>query len=147
MRRVPIQSMARLTPLGVGLLLLLYVLSYGVLSLLGGYGYTQSGELRYDSGLSVSDLEMFQPLFARWQASFRKIDGSYVSRGNALGRFFSPLIRLDRRFVHRTRLVPFLDGSEMLETHSLAGTYRDAHGSICPMNRGKWETAPRASGS
>ena len=142
MRRVPIQRGARLTLIVVGLLVSVHVLSYGVLSLLGGYGYTQSGELRYESGLSVSDIEMFQPLFARWQPSFRKIDGGCVSRGNVLGRFYSPLIRLDRRFGHRTRLAPFLDGSETLETEGLADTYRRVHGVALPDERGKTEHNP-----
>lgn len=85
------------------MLLLLYAASYLMLTLLGGWRFSQTGELRYGSGLSVSDIEEWHPKGLWWQGHFKDIYGNYVSRGDLLGYFYSPLIALDRRFWHRTK--------------------------------------------
>jgi peptidoglycan/LPS O-acetylase OafA/YrhL len=78
-----------------------YVLSYGILSLRGGYIFTQSGQLRYGGALSVSDLQQWQPRFTLCQR-FRQVDGSWTLRANFLGYVFAPLVLLDQTFIHRT---------------------------------------------
>lgn len=77
------------------------VLVYLVLSLTGGYTFTQSGQVRYGFGLSVSDLQQWQPRFAFCQR-FRQVDGSWTLRANFLGYVFAPMILLDQTLVHRT---------------------------------------------
>jgi len=86
-----------------------YVGSYAVLAAFGSYGFQQSGRVRYSFGLSASDLEMWQPKYARFQSNFRTIDGKEVARGNALGYFYSPLIALDRMLFHETRTITDLN--------------------------------------
>ena len=81
--------------------LLLYVVCYIILSFGGGYVWTQSGQVRYDFGLSVTDLEQWQPRYTFCQR-FRLIDGSWTIRANFLGYVFAPLVLLDQTFVHKT---------------------------------------------
>lgn len=78
-----------------------YLGCYAILSSCGGYVRTQSGQVRYDFGLSVTDIDQWQPRFAFCQR-FRQIDGSWTIRSNFLGSAFAPLILLDQLFVHKT---------------------------------------------
>ena len=88
------------------LVLTAYLVSYLILSALGGYRFDQSGELRYASaGLSVSDLVMWHPAGCWYQRRLRGITGDHTSRGNFLGYLYSPLIVLDRALVHRTKRI------------------------------------------
>ena len=80
---------------------LLYLASYCCLSGLGEYRFSQSGSVRYTSGLSVSDVSMWHPKFLRWQR-FTTVRGESTSQGNAFGCFYSPLIIIDRWLVHPT---------------------------------------------
>ena len=88
--------------LGFVMALSLYVGSYVVLSEMGRYCYTQSGLVRFDWGLSADDLIMWRPRYIWYQDNFTNIYGKTTSRGDFGGYFYSPLIRLDRRFVHPT---------------------------------------------
>ena len=81
-----------------------YLIAYCVLSLAGGYILTQSGQVRYDFGFSVSDIQQWQPRFAFCQR-FRQTDGSWTLRANFLGYVFAPMILLDQILVHRTVLL------------------------------------------
>lgn len=81
-----------------------YVSSYCILSINGSYYLTQSGQIRYNTGLSVTDIEQWQPKYARCQL-FRDINGRLVLRGNALGYFYSPLILLDQKLIHPTKRI------------------------------------------
>ncbi len=77
-----------------------YVGVYVALSASGGYGVASSGRLRYGGGLSVSDLQVWQPRFCRAGRSARKS----TARGRLmppLGALFA-LILMDRSFVHPT---------------------------------------------
>jgi hypothetical protein len=58
--------------------------------------------MRYDFGLSVSDVSIWHPAGVYWEP-FVDVRGNETSRGTNLGYFYSPLIRLDRRFVHPTK--------------------------------------------
>jgi hypothetical protein len=78
-----------------------YFGSYTILSLCGGYVFTQSGMVRYGFGLSVSDLQQWQPRFAFCQI-FRTIDDKRTLRANFLGYLYAPLILCDQAFVHKT---------------------------------------------
>ena len=78
-----------------------YVTVYLILSLSGGYIVTQSGQMRYGFGLSVSDVQQWQPRFASCQR-FLQVDGSWTLHANLLGYVFAPLIFLDQTLVHRT---------------------------------------------
>ncbi len=84
---------------------LLYAASYLPFSALGGYRFDQSGRLRYPTGLSISDLEMWHPLWAWYQPGFVDVRGATVTRGNLPGLIYAPLIRLDRRWRHPTRIL------------------------------------------
>ena len=112
-----------------GGLLVLYVLSYVVLSLLGGYVFWQSGELRYKHGLSVSDIIHWEPSGCVYQHGFRDIHGETVSRGNILGYIYSPLIRLDRWLVHPTRQwCPLID--DTIASTKRSSTFRRSSESV-----------------
>lgn len=78
---------------------LVYVGSYVALSVAGDYRASQTGKLRYFGGLSVTDVYHWQPRFISWEP-FRDVSGKDTSRGDLLGYFYSPLIRLDRRWRH-----------------------------------------------
>jgi hypothetical protein len=74
---------------------------YAFLSHGGGYILTQSGEVRYAFGLSVSDVSRWEPRFAYCEA-FRDIHGRRALRANFLGYVFAPLILADQVFLHPT---------------------------------------------
>jgi hypothetical protein len=93
-----------------GALAALYLLTYIGLSCSGGYVLTQSGELRYSFGWSVSDIEQWQPRFLFCQR-FRQIDGSRTIRANTLGYVFTPLVLLDQAVWHKT--VRLFDGADL----------------------------------
>ncbi len=79
-----------------------YVGSYCVLSAMGGYYFDQTGEVRYSFGFAMSDIAMWHPKYAWYQADYSFVTGERRSRGNELGYFYAPLIRMDRRFIHKT---------------------------------------------
>ena len=83
-------------------LAILYVGSYAVLAAGGDYFWSQSGKMRYAFGPAATDAEIWQPAHAWWEP-FHDIYGNDTSRGNLLGLFYSPLIRLDRAWRHPTR--------------------------------------------
>src|SRR5262245_50291626 len=85
----------------IGVLAALYLLAYTGLTCTGGYVFTQSGEVRYAFGWSVSDIQQWQPRFMFCQR-FRQIDGSWTIRANTLGYAFTPLVLLDQAFWHKT---------------------------------------------
>ena len=98
------RSRKRIALLAVGGLLAVYVLSYAILSANGGYVQTQSGRVRYGFGFAVSDIEQWQPRWA-WCQPFRRIDGNQTLRGNWSGYAYAPLILLDQKLVHPTRVM------------------------------------------
>ena len=84
--------------------MLVYVGSYGALSAAGDYRASQTGKLRYSFGLSVTDVHHWQPRFMGWEP-FRDVSGKDTSRGDLLGYFYSPLIRLDRAWCHPSQFI------------------------------------------
>jgi hypothetical protein len=84
--------------------LVVYVGSYIILSARGGWYWSQTGKLRYDFGFAASDVERWFPAWAHWEP-FRDIYGRDTSRGDLQGYIYSPLIRLDRAWVHPDREV------------------------------------------
>ena len=87
--------------IAAGLVLLAYLGSYVAVSSVGGYYFSQSGRIRYSFGMSVSDVSIWHPAGVWWEP-YVDVRGSETSRGTTLGYFYSPLIRLDRRYVHPT---------------------------------------------
>jgi peptidoglycan/LPS O-acetylase OafA/YrhL len=85
----------------VGVSIAAYLVVYVILSFCGGYVLTQSGQVRYGFGLSVSDLQQWQPRFTFCQR-FRQVDGSWTLRANFLGYVFAPLVLLDQTCIHKT---------------------------------------------
>ena len=81
--------------LALVLLLLLYVVSFALNTYSGGYWDRpeRDGHDRYSFGLSMSTAVLWQPRFGYWTPF----------RSDWLGTFYSPLIRLDRKFLHPTR--------------------------------------------
>lgn len=82
----------------------IYVGSYVVLSACGEWRWSQTGRLRYDFGLAVTDVERWFPRWAYWEP-FKDVYGNDTSRGNLQGYIYSPLIRLDRAWIHPDRAV------------------------------------------
>ena len=75
-------------------LLLLYVVSFSLNTFSGGYRELpdRDGRDRYSFGLSMTTAVLWQPRFGYWTPF----------RSDWLGAIYSPLIRLDRRFLHPT---------------------------------------------
>jgi len=72
----------------------------------GDYIWTQSGELRWNFGLSATDVAQWKPRFAFAQ-KFRNIHGKYIYRSDILGTIYLPLILLDQKYLHKTvRFIP-----------------------------------------
>jgi hypothetical protein len=92
-----------------------YIGSYVVLSGGGEYRASQTGTLRYLGGLSVTDAYHWQPRFMSWER-FRDVSGKDTSRGDLLGYFYSPLIRVDRAWRHPSQYL-----SELSATTKPAG--------------------------
>ena len=98
------RSTSRQIALCIGLALGAYLCSYIALSVHGGWSFAQSGEVRYgQTRFAASDLLVWTPCPCWYQRNHRFVTGEYGSRGNMLGYFYSPLILMDRAFVHRTR--------------------------------------------
>lgn len=83
----------------VACLALAYVGSYVALSAAGDYRASQTGKLRYNGRLSVTDVYHWQPRFMWWEP-FHNVYGRDTSRGNLAGYFYSPLIRMNRAWFH-----------------------------------------------
>jgi hypothetical protein len=81
--------------------LVAYLIVYPVFSINGGYALVQSGKIRYKFGLSVSDLFEHMP-YAMWYHERLTIKGKWVTDRDLGGWIFGPLIRLDRRYWHKT---------------------------------------------
>src|SRR5438045_1903486 len=79
-----------------------YCGSYIALSAHGGWYFSQTGKLRYDFGFAISDVERWFRAWAQWEP-FRDVYGNDNSRGNVQGYLYSPLIRIDRAWVHPDR--------------------------------------------
>jgi hypothetical protein len=84
--------------LTVFVLTVVYIISYLPRRSSEGYQITQTGNLRYETGISVSDFMQWNPVGCWWQSRFNNVDGEVQSRGNILGYFYSPLIAVDRKF-------------------------------------------------
>lgn len=85
------------------LLLVMYCGSYTVLSLLGEYQITMSGERRYTTGLALFDIYKWTPKYVVFEI-YTNVRGKRKIRGcNSLGAFYSPLVYLDRTFFHKTK--------------------------------------------
>ncbi|MBS0206718.1 MAG: hypothetical protein JSS49_27895 [Planctomycetes bacterium] len=79
-----------------------YVSSYCLLSFQGKYHASRSGQHRWESvGLAAVDQNLWHAKGVFWQP-FRNVYGKDSFQATSLGYFFSPLIILDRAFVHRT---------------------------------------------
>jgi hypothetical protein len=91
-------------------LVLAYVGSYVALSAAGDYRASQTGKLRYSGGLSVTDVDHWQPHFMWWEP-FHDVYGKDTSRGDLLGYFYSPLIRVDRAWRHPSKYVSELSAA------------------------------------
>ena len=93
----PRRFTARRLLLTLAALVLLYVGSFVLNSHFGGYWNKpeRDGHDRWSFGLSMHTAVLWQPRFGYWA----------LYRSDWLGAFYSPLIRLDRRFIHPTRYV------------------------------------------
>ena len=82
-------------------LFLIYVGSYCIMSALGTYMPSQSGLVRYNSGLSMTDIHIWYPKLSYGQL-YIDVNGKRTFRGNILGYVYAPLILFDQAFVHKT---------------------------------------------
>lgn len=90
-------------------LIAVYLCSYTVLSFLGSYVPAHSGHLRWDFGLSVTDIRIWHPYAAHWQ-SYSNSKGEKTTKGDLLGYLYSPLILIDRALIHPTEYYFPTDG-------------------------------------
>jgi hypothetical protein len=90
--------------LAIAALLVAYIGSYICLAFRGQWYWSQNGEHRYTFGLAASDVERWFPAWAHWEP-FRDVYGNSTSRGDLSGYFYSPLIRLDRKWFHHDRII------------------------------------------
>ena len=84
--------------------LFLYIGSYAIFSYFGSYLPTQSGTVRYDFGLAVTDVQQWQPKFI-YGHLFRTIDEKLTYHGNTMGIVYAPLVILDQKYIHRTQYI------------------------------------------
>lgn len=78
--------------------LCVYLSSYVTLSLAGDYHASRSGKRRWQgAGLAVVDQNIWHAKGVFWQP-FVTIRGEHTHHATELGWFYSPLIRIDRRF-------------------------------------------------
>ena len=89
------------------LLVVVYAGSYLPRRAAGSYRMTQTGELRLNGVSALSDLEQWSPDGCWWQPGFKGISGKHSLRSNNLGKFYAPLITLDRKFNFPDRPVDF----------------------------------------
>lgn len=75
----------------------LYVVSFAFNTYSGGYWnkLERDGHDRWSFGLSMHTAVLWQPRYGYWA----------TYRSDWLGSFYSPLIRLDRQFIHQTHYV------------------------------------------
>lgn len=90
--------------------LILYIGSYTILTCMGNYIWSQSGEYRWNTSyVSVTDVLIWKPKLIWWRI-FRNIDGEYAVQANLLGYLYTPLIYVDQIYIHKTkRIFPFLE--------------------------------------
>jgi hypothetical protein len=103
---------ARRLLLTLGAVAILYVGSFALNSGFGGYWDKpeRDGRDHWNFGLSIHTAILWQPRFGYWAPY----------RSNWLGEFYSPLILLDRRFVHPTRYVSDPNFSAWFKTTTAA---------------------------
>lgn len=83
-------------------LIVLYVSSYALLSYCGKYHASRSGTNRWNGlGLAVVDQDLWHAKAVFWQP-FVTIEGEHTYQATYLGFFYSPLICVDRAYVHKT---------------------------------------------
>jgi hypothetical protein len=85
-----------------------YFLGYVLNSYFGSYRWTASGHSRRAFGvptlISSLDTKTWFPAIGGFDV-YLTIHGQEATRGDLVGYVFSPLIRLDRRYFHRSRRV------------------------------------------
>jgi hypothetical protein len=99
----------------LGALGFLYVTSFALNSHFGGYWGKpeRDGHDRWSFGLSMHTAILWQPRFGYWA----------LYRSDWLGSLYSPLIRLDRRFLHSTHYVTdpkiseWIDATKVTDWH------------------------------
>lgn len=83
------------------LFIIAYFGLYFFLSCIGSYMPSQSGKIRYTGGISMTDIEIWQPKFITFK-TYYSVDGSKSIKANIGGYLFYPLILIDRNTVHKT---------------------------------------------
>ena len=86
------------------IVIVVYLISYSLLSVTGGYVALPSGRIRLSYGLSISDVLVWQPRFGEghWMIN---ANGRTGWIGDFLGWIYYPMMMLDQRAFHPT--VPF----------------------------------------
>jgi hypothetical protein len=89
-----------------------YVGLFALNSFSGGYWnkLERDGHDRWSFGLSMHTATLWQPRYGYWA----------LYRSDWLGAFYSPLIRLDRRFIHHTHYVSDPEFSDWAKTLTVA---------------------------
>lgn len=91
------------------LVVIVYVGSYTILSVCGEYQISMSGENRYYGGIAFMDMYKWIPYGIVCEV-YRGVSGREEIRGlNLLGALYSPLVWLDRRYIHKNKYISELD--------------------------------------
>ena len=86
--------------LGAVVVGVLYVATYVVLSVTGGWVITQTGNLR--TGISQDDAFVWMPRYG-WCQKYTWPDGTRSIRAEGVGYLLAPLILSDQKWVHPTK--------------------------------------------
>lgn len=95
---------SKITAWTAAALLVGYAGSYLYLRGGGEYHLSATGQLR-PYGIALFDLIRWSPRGCWWEPDFVDVRGEATGRGNGWGAFYSPLIRLDRKFFFSDRLM------------------------------------------
>ena len=84
--------------------LLLYVLSYVLLSALGGYQPDVSGRTRFAGGIGLTDAYFWQP-YGVYSKPYVDFTGKTRLVASPLGYFYAPMVAADRAWVHKNQFL------------------------------------------
>ena len=91
---------AKYAGITAGLVLAIYIVSYVILSLRGEYVEPVAHAVIGVDG--VYELQVWQPKYVTRLSFFSEATGERLTRGNALGTLYAPLIAIDAVIWHRT---------------------------------------------
>lgn len=87
------------------LLIAIYLGSYIILSMRGEYQMTMSGKRRYFGWLAMMDMCKWTPYGVTCEVYIGPTGEKEIGRLNFLGALYSPLVWIDRTYIHKNTTV------------------------------------------